>query len=177
MTNKTDRKKKNDKLPFKPIEMQPIFDFRIFLMKVMIPFTILLIVFAIDAADGEIDDGYLQTNFYIFTALLILFLAGVVFPLKKISSRKTSYIFDRDKITHLKNFPNMLKSEIQYRNIKEVVINKGMLQKKFGLGNITLIAKKDSGQDDLTLHNLNQLNDLEMLINRMSGKKSLGSES
>jgi len=70
----------------------------------------------------------------------------------------------------------MLRSEMEYRDIKEVVVKKGMLQKKFGLGNVTLVAKEDSGQNDLTLHNLNQLKDLEMLINRMLKKKSLGSE-
>ena len=176
MTNKTSSKKKDNKLPFKPIEMQPIFELRIFLTKIMIPFIILLIVFAIDAADGEIDDGYLQTNFYIYTFLLILVLAGILLPLRKISSRKSSYIFDKDKITYLKKFPNILRSEMEYRDIKEVVVKKGMLQKKFGLGNVTLVAKEDSGQNDLTLHNLNQLKDLEMLINRMLKKKSLGSE-
>lgn len=155
----------------KIIELHPIFEFKIFLTKIMVPFFILLVIFVIDAADGDIDDGYLDTQFYIIASSLMILFAGILLPFKQIRSRKSSYTISNDKIISVKKFPIFSKLEIDCVNIKEIIINETKLQKKYGIANLTLVAKEGSKQDHLTLFNLDQINDIKTLITNIIDNK------
>ena len=117
----------------------------------MAPFFILLIIFVIDAADGDIDDGYPDTQFYIIANNLMIWFADILLPFKQIRSRRPSYTISNDKIIPINKSPFLYKLEIDCININKIIINETKLQKKHGIANLTLVTEENSKQNDLTL--------------------------
>lgn len=153
----------------KEITLKPRFILQIFLSRVMIPYLILLVIFIIDALDGEIDDGYLDTNFYIVITIMTGILAGIFLPFRKAIFRNTSYIFHKDKIVCNKDFPFKSQKIIKYSDIKDITVKQNWLQKFYGTGNLLLSNKNN---DNYSFVSLDKIMDVQTFIKQICEKNS-----
>ena len=133
----------------------------------MIPYIILFVIFVIDALDGEIDDGYIGTNFYVVVTIMTAILAGMLLPFRKAIFRNTSYVFSKDSITCNKNFPVKVQKTIKYSNIKDISVKQNWVQKIYGTGTL-LLATNDSGNH--CFFSLDKVMDVQTLIREMCNK-------
>ena len=166
--SKTD--KKSDKsIISKEVEVRPYFKFDVFLSKsIIIPYIILFVIFIADIADGSLDDGVLDTNFYVITAILLTLLSIGTFGFLKFKARKTIYTFSKDGISYKSEFPWLNRLEIKYPDINKIIVRQRYIQKKYGIGNIILEPK--SGTEKITLSNVDKVAEVEALINKMLTK-------
>lgn len=151
------------------ITLKPRFILQIFLSRVMIPYLILLVIFIIDALDGEIDDGYLDTNFYIIVTIMTGILAGIFLPFCKAIFRNTSYVFHKDQVVCNKDFPFKSQKVIKYSDIKDVTVKQNWLQKFYGTGNLLLSNKNN---DNYSFVSLDKIMDVQTFIKQICEKNS-----
>ncbi|NRB10241.1 MAG: PH domain-containing protein [Rickettsiaceae bacterium] len=144
------------------IELQPFFEFKIFLIKSLAPFLILFGIFLFDASDGEY-----ELDLYIYSAILTGVIAFIVLPYKKFVYKKTKYIFEKDKLCRENTFSPQSNLEILYKNIKEVNIKSGTLQKIFGLGNVHIVPKDIDFDKNITLFNVKRADEIKESIERI----------
>jgi len=149
------------------ITLRPRFILQVFLSRVMVPYIILLAIFIVDALDGEIDDGYLDTNFYIVITIMTSILAGIFLPYRKAIFRNTSYIFHKDKIVCNKDFPFKSQKIIKYSDIKGVTVKQRWIQKLYGTGTL-LVSTKNS--DNYSFFSLDKVMEVQKLINQICKK-------
>lgn len=151
----------------KEITIKPQFVFPIFLSRVMIPYVLLLIVFIIDALDGEIDDGPLDSNFYITVTIMTAILAGIILPLIKAIFRNTVYVFTKDSIICKRNFPSKYEITIPYSTIKTISIKQYWPHKSFGTGSLLLTTYQG---ENYSFYSLGKILDVQTLISKMLQK-------
>ncbi len=76
---------------------------------------------------------------FIFFGILFFFGIPVVFYIaKKNTYAKTEYRFFQDKLEYYEGFFTVEEKSISYKNIVEVNLRQGIIQKKYGLGTILL---------------------------------------
>ncbi|WPX99049.1 PH domain-containing protein [Candidatus Megaera polyxenophila] len=151
----------------KEITIKPQFVFPIFLSRVMIPYVLLLIVFIIDALDGEIDDGPLDSNFYITVTIMTAILAGIILPLIKAIFRNTVYVFTKDSIICKRNFPSKYEITIPYSTIKTISIKQYWPHKSFGTGSLLLTTYQG---ENYSFYSLGKILEVQTLISKMLQK-------
>lgn len=149
----------------KEITIKPRFVLQVFLSRVMIPY---IILFVIDALDSEIDDGYLDTNFYVIVTIMTAILAGMLLPFRKAILRNTSYTFNQDGITCNKDFPVKVQKTIKYSNIKNIFVKQNWVQKIYGTGTLLLATNDNSGTH--CFFSLDKVMDVQTLIKEMRNK-------
>ena len=153
----------------KEITIKPQFVFPVFLSRVMIPYVLLLIVFIIDALDGEIDDGPLDSNFYITVTIMTAILAGVILPLIKAIFRNTVYVFTKESIICKRGFPSKYEITIPYSTIKTISIKQYWPHKSFGTGSLLLTTYQGK---NYSFYSLGKILEVQMLINKMLEKNA-----
>lgn len=85
-------------------------------------------------------------GFVVFFALVFIIGIPVVgYFVKKKTYQKTEYRFFSDRLEYYEGFWTVEGKSISYRNIIEIHLRKGVIQKKYGLGCITL-STPSSGQ-------------------------------
>lgn len=154
----------------KEITLKPRFILQIFLSRVMIPYLILLVIFVIDALDGEIDDGYLNVNFYIVVTIMTAILAGIFLPFRKAIFRNTSYVFQKDKIVCNKEFPSKSQKIIKYSDIRDITVKQRWIQRFYGTGTLLLSTKNN---ENYSFFSLDKVMDVQTLIKQMCKKTIL----
>jgi membrane protein YdbS with pleckstrin-like domain len=87
--------------------------------------------FGIVAADS-------QTPFIVFGALAFFGIPLVVYIGKKLNYTRTEYKFFDDQLEFEEGFFTINKKVMKYKDVKEVTLRKGMLQRIYGLGTIYL---------------------------------------
>ncbi len=79
-----------------------------------------------------------QTPFIIFGALAFLGVPVVAYFGKQLNYSRTEYRFFADRLEFEEGFFSINKKVINFRNVKEVTLRKGLLQRIYGLGTIYL---------------------------------------
>ncbi len=92
-------------------------------------------VFAIKALKLNIPVYY---SFIIFGFIFFLGIPFLVYFVKKRTYEKTEYRFYKTKMEYYEGFFNLEEKTIQYKNITEVYLRRGIIQKQFNLGTIYL---------------------------------------
>lgn len=153
----------------KEINIKPHFVLPIFLSRVMVPYLLLLIVFIIDALDGEIDDGPLDSNFYITVTIMTAILAGVILPFIKAIFRNTVYTFTKESIICKRDFPFKSETKIPYSTIKSISIKQNWPHKSFGTGSLLLTTYQG---DNYSFYSLGKVLEVQTLISKMLQKNA-----
>ncbi len=148
----------------KEIIIKPAFILQIFLYRVLIPYVILFIVFVIDALDGDIDDGYLDSNFYIITAIMTALLSFILLPYRKAIYRNTSYTFNKNNIIIKSTFPVKSEKFIKYSNITNVLVTQNWMQKFWNTGLLLLVTDNSNNYRFL---NIDKATEVQKLIHIM----------
>jgi membrane protein YdbS with pleckstrin-like domain len=79
-----------------------------------------------------------QTPFILFGALAFFGIPLVVYIGKKLNYSRTEYNFLDDQLEFEEGFFTINRKVIKYRDVKEVTLRKGILQRIYGLGTIYL---------------------------------------
>jgi uncharacterized membrane protein YdbT with pleckstrin-like domain len=79
-----------------------------------------------------------QTPFIIFGAMAFFGVPAVAYFGKKLNYSRTEYRFYTDRLEFEEGFFSINKKVIRFRDIKEVTLRKGILQRIYGLGTIYL---------------------------------------
>lgn len=77
-------------------------------------------------------------TFVFFGCLFFFGLPILAYTAKKNTYTKTEYRFFRDRLDYYEGFYTVEEKTISYRNITEVNLSKGVIQKSYGLGTIVL---------------------------------------
>ena len=76
---------------------------------------------------------------FVFFACLAFFgIPGVVYLSKKRSYARTEYRFFADRLEYFEGFLTIQQKTIDYRFVQEVTVQKGLVQRRYGLGTIVL---------------------------------------
>jgi uncharacterized membrane protein YdbT with pleckstrin-like domain len=86
--------------------------------------------------------GYPLFVFIGLVFLPVLFITLVLFVsyLMHLSYRRTRFILESDRVIYTNDFITTTVHEIKYKNIKEIILHQGVLQKYFGLGTVELLT-------------------------------------
>lgn len=151
----------------KEITIKPRFALPVFMSWAMVPYVLLLVVFIIDALDGEIDDGYLQTGFYLISFVLTTILAGIVLPFRKAILRNISYVFHKEKIVLNRKYPFQSSEEVHYNDIQDIAIKQNYIQKLYNIGSLSLKCRNNTSY---TLYSLDKVVEVKQLIDTICYK-------
>jgi membrane protein YdbS with pleckstrin-like domain len=92
-------------------------------------------MFAVQALGVDIPPG---STFVFFGALFFLAIPIVTYTAQKKTYAKTEYRFFQTKLDYYEGFFTTEEKTIDYKNITEVNLVRGVIQKKYGLGTIIL---------------------------------------
>jgi membrane protein YdbS with pleckstrin-like domain len=92
-------------------------------------------MFAVQALGIELPPG---TTFIFFGALFFMAIPIVTYTAQKKTYAKTEYRFYQTKLDYYEGFFTTEEKTIDYKNITEVNLVKGIIQKKYGLGTVIL---------------------------------------
>ena len=75
---------------------------------------------------------------FLFVPLIMLVI--LVPYLTHLSYHHTRFILESDRVIYTNDFITTTVQEIKYKNIKEIILRQGVLQKYFGLGTVELLT-------------------------------------
>jgi len=128
--------------------LRPIFISWVIVLRVALPVVMVFLgfggIFSLPFLVGDVEVGDEDVSGavvgFVIVAALLLVIGGplIAYVVKQRTYAKTSYRFFRAHIEYYEGFWTTEKRSLEYRNIMEVYLRKGVIQKMYGLGSIVL---------------------------------------
>jgi hypothetical protein len=104
--------------------------------------------------------------------LIFIIITCIIIPVQMVRYYYTEFIIDKSRVSHIRDFLGYYRNDIQYENIKEIIIKRGLIKKLFGLGDIYLISNISSNSAGVTFFNIkNPLQVYELLQEKIAQHK------
>jgi len=126
------------------LNVKPTFKFWFMAIPYVVVLLVLIAPFLL-MLSTEAKGGELVLGILLFLGVpVLLFMAIILFLVKK-QYKAYNYDFYKTKVIYRDSFINISEKEVKYKNIREVSLRRGLIQRGFNLGTIVLYTNAETG--------------------------------